>query len=78
MPDEEDDSWLDEPPTNVAEPTSQVVTDRHVNLRSETLFDLLDDSADVSKNENPPLTSRSMEHGGEDGVADDNDFAMEF
>lgn len=78
MPDEEDDSWLDEPSTEVAEPAAQVLTDHHVNVRSELLVDLLSDSGDVSRAREAPAESSSMEGLGQNGTVDDNDFSMEF
>lgn len=78
MPDEEDDSWLDEPPTDVAEPAAQVTTECHINVRSELLVDLLDDSGSASRTRNPPTDSSSMEGLGQDGMVEDNDFSMEF
>lgn len=78
MPDEEDDSWLDKPSTEVAEPAAQVLTDRHVNVRSELLVDLLSDSGDVSRAREAPAESSSMEGLGQNGTVDDNDFSMEF
>lgn len=82
MPDEEDDSWLDEPPADDAAPASQLSAgDNHINMRSDTLkYPLLDDKTVLENMVHPVDGLGSRDHNGmaRNENVDDNDFSMDF